>query len=101
MSLEEEIVVASDEGGHPDLCLDAKRRRPRRSGERFRVPPRIVEEGTPKPELRQSTRDFLAKLEEFNLCEKKFEAGNSELTAIFSLGLGSMPEEGASHMSER
>ncbi len=89
-------------GGHPDLCLDAKRRRPRRFGERFRVPPRIVEEGTPNSELRQSTRELLlAKLEEFKSREIKFEAGNSELPAIFSLGFGSMPEEGASQVSER
>ena len=96
MSREEDSVVASDERGHPDLCWEDKRRRPRRSGERFRVPSRIAEDGTPKSELRQSTRDVLAKLEESKSCDIKFEAGNSELTAIFSLDLGSMPEEGAS-----
>jgi hypothetical protein len=52
--------------------------------------------------LRQSTRELLlAKLEEFKSREIKFEAGNSELPAIFSLGFGSMPEEGASQVSER
>ena len=36
MSRDEDNVVALDERGHPDFCLDAMRRRPRRSGERRR-----------------------------------------------------------------
>jgi hypothetical protein len=97
----EGIVVASGARGQSDLCLDARRRRPRRSGERLRVPPRIAEGGIPKSDLRQSTRGFLTKLEEFKSCGNKFGSGKSEVISIFSSRVGSKSSEGAVQVSDR